>query len=392
MPIGMVDPRLIPFFHKSNTAHLPENIFALREYHHAFWDRCVAFLTLERTLEELTSVAEAWSGCECDLDDPFIRKLHDSTPNEIAMATFAGHLVSTSSVRQPVNEKGGLRAMGYWIERSPTPLWVGLLGSMMEICKQSMIPTLISSPYIPEKSVGMVEVPVMVWLMLAYARNGHATPASCLADIKRCAVFFLQLQNLCDRDELELLQFFSGHEEFLFRAMKTSFDKLREIARGVKPYTAETEHDDTLWHSKPSFSSLFTNDAARRGVQKRSPASAESFRSAAAVPGSRAAQNDVTAWKYPNIAHKDVCKKMKAIAIATKLPTKPSPSDCFEDIADIALHKEMSSAFDGEDKTQFLETVSRFKAIKLESATTKSEAVDGGDTMIPSGLPAEVVK
>jgi len=316
---------------------------------------------------------------------------------------------------------------------------------MLEICKRTMIPALITSPYIPEKSVGMVEVPVMVHLVIGMSPRGQATPASCLADIKRCAVFFLQLQSFCDRHEL--LKFFSGHEDFLFRAMKTGLESVRKIARDVKPYTAETEQDASYienvfvplaatvhchlelpYDSKKYLPIVLANSLSilkshddpsimafqafyQLSFHERccSPGCIETFASlgrkfsfcsgCSRVPFC-SKQCLTTAWKYPGIAHKDVCKKMKAVSIASKLPTKPVPKDIFvfkdnlskegvdeADVADIAMHvqrlfKEMSSAFDEDDKVQFLESVSKFKTLTLE------ETSGGSDSEIASGLPA----
>ncbi|KAJ7130186.1 hypothetical protein C8R44DRAFT_62039 [Mycena epipterygia] len=471
---------LLAFFHNTNGAYIWDNVSALREHHHLFLDRCIAFLTLERTLEELDGECEAaWMGCECDLRDVLIRKVHDLLPRGDSpnMDTLTRHIVSVvHTILQPVKEKGGVhkvahnaekaakqgknvlwptkpsdllpygpessvRAMGYWIERSPTPMWIGLLGSIMEICKRSMIPTLITSPYIPEKSVGMVEVPVMVHLL---SGMGKATPASCLADIKRCAVFFLQLQGFCDRHEL--LKFFSGHEDFLFRAMKTGLEAVRKIAKDVKPYTAETEQDalyiehvfinlaatvhchlELPFDSKLYLPVVLANSLAALKNEKDpatmafqafhqlafherccSPGCTETFASlgrkfslcsgCSRVPFC-SKQCLTTAWKYPNIAHKDVCKKIKALALATKLPAKPAPSDIFAfrdkckaemdeaDVADIAMHvqrlfKEMSSAFDEEDKLQFLESVSRFETLTIEG--TSSLAADSATSAVNS--------
>ncbi|KAJ7507243.1 hypothetical protein B0H11DRAFT_196296 [Mycena galericulata] len=464
---------LLAFFHNTNGAHVWDNVSVLRENHHLFLDRCVAFLTLERTLTELDAACEEWIGCECDLDDALIRKLHDILPlgDELNIDTFTRHVVSVvHTILQPVKEKGGVhkvahnaekaakqgkkvlwptkpadllpygpetsvRAMAYWVERKPTPLWIGLLGSILEICKRSMVPTLIMSSYIAEKSIGMVEVPVMVHMMLAAeprkTRNSQATPASCLADIKRCAVFFLQMQTFCDRHEL--LKFFSGHEDFFFRAMKTSLDFVRNIARDVKPYTAETEkevsyiesvfvtlaatvhcHLGRPYDSKTYPPLVLTHSlAVLKGEKEPAIIAFQAFYQLAfhercCSPGCTATfaslerkfslcsgcsrvpfcskQCLTTAWKYPGIAHKDVCKKIKAVAVATKLPAKPSPKDVLQfrdrckaevdeaDIADIAMHvsrlfKEMSSAFDEDDKIQFLESVSRCDTLALEGTS-----------------------
>ncbi|KAJ7747943.1 hypothetical protein DFH07DRAFT_574171 [Mycena maculata] len=467
---------LLAFFHNTNGAYLLDNIAILRENHHLFLDRCVAFLTLERDLAELDAASEEWIGCECDLNDALIRKLHDILPkgDEPDINTVSRHVVSVvHAVLQPVREKGGVhkvahnaekaakqgknvlwptkpadllpygpdssvRAMGYWIERAPSALWIGLVGSMLEICKRTMIPALITSPYIPEKSIGIVEVPIMVHMVRTAEprRKSAATPAACLADVKRCAVFFLQLQTFCDRHEL--LKFFSGQEDFFFRAMKTALDFVRDIARDVKPSTArldvigigETEQEVSYiesvfvtlaatvhchlglpFDSKKYTALVLAHSLAVLKTDKDpaiiafqafyqlafherccSPGCTETFASlgrkfslcsgCSRVPFC-SKQCLTTAWKYPNVAHKDVCKKIKAVALATKLPSKPAPKDVLQfrdrcraeideaDIADIAMHvqrlfKEMSSAFDEEDKIQFLENVSRCETLGIE--------------------------
>ncbi|KAJ7135392.1 hypothetical protein C8R43DRAFT_616254 [Mycena crocata] len=457
---------ILTFFHNANSAHVWDNVSALRQNHHTFLDRCIAFLTLERTLDELNDVCEKWIGCECDLSDRLIRQLHDLPPraDQPNLDTVMRHVVSAvHAVLQPVKEKGGVhkvahnaekaakqgknvlwpkktsdllpygpesstRAMGYWIERRPDPLWIGLLGSIVEICKRTMIPTLIISPYIPEKSIGMIEVPVMVHIMLDHSSKTQATPASCLADIKRCAVFFLQLQTFCDKHEL--LKFFSGQEEFIMRAADTTLKAVRKIGRDVKPYNPDTDaevsyiesvfvtlaatlhcHLELPFDSKKYLPAILaTSLNALKGEKDPSVMAFQAFHQLAVYerccsPGctetfaslgrkfsfcsgcSRvpfcSKQCLTTAWKHPTIAHKDICKKMKLVSVATKLPTKPGPKDVIEfmrntkeagvddaDIADIAMHvqrlfKEMSSAFSEEDKTKFLESVSSFKQLTL---------------------------
>ncbi|KAJ7704325.1 hypothetical protein B0H17DRAFT_1193572 [Mycena rosella] len=454
---------LLAFFHNTNGAYIWDNVYALRAHHHVFLDRCIAFLTLERSLDELDVACARWIGCDCDLSDAFIRKLHDLLPRgaeEPNIDTFTRHV--------PVKEKGGVhkvahnaekaakqgknvlwptkpsdllpfgpessvRALDYWIERSPTPLWIGLVGSMLEICKRSMIPALIASTYIPEKSVGMLEVPVMVYLVLSSGSRSQATPASCLADIKRCAVFFLQLQSFCDRHEL--LKFFAGQEEFLFRATKTALDSVRNIARDVTPYTPDTDQDagyiqsvlTTLaatvhchlalpFDAKAYLPVVLAHSLAVLKTEKDPPAMAfQALYQLACyerccAPGCRATFAGLgrkfsacagcarvpfcskpclaRAWKHPRVAHKDVCKKIRALGAATGLASKPAPTDILafrekcvagvdeKDVADVALHmqrlfKEMSSAFSEEDAdTQLLEelgnSVVSFETLEIE--------------------------
>ncbi|KAJ7672591.1 hypothetical protein DFH06DRAFT_1176882 [Mycena polygramma] len=333
--------------------------------------------------------------------------------------------------------------MGYWIERAPTAMWIGLVGSMLEICKRTMIPPLITSPYIPEKSVGMVEVPVMLHLVIGTTSQGNASPASCLADMKRCAVFFLQSQSFCDKHEL--LKFFSGHEKFLFRAMKISLEYVRSIARSIKPYTSETEQDATYIENVfvPLASTLhchlelpfdpkeyppivLANSLSLLKTQNEPSVIAfQAFYQLACherccAPGCRetfasqgrkfslcsgcsrvpfcSKQCLTTAWKHPTIPHKDVCKKIKVVSVAGKLATKPVPQEVLAfranlskagvdeaDVADIAMHvqrlfKEMSSAFDEDDKKEFLESVSKFKRLTL------GETEGSADSNNPSGL------
>lgn len=96
-------------FHEHDAAYLLENITILRE-NHAFWNRCVAFLTLERNFEELNSAEENWKECKCDMQDPFIRNLHGIEPEfKSTLNTFTDQVVAVvSNVLQPVRERGGL--------------------------------------------------------------------------------------------------------------------------------------------------------------------------------------------------------------------------------------------------------------------------------------------
>ncbi|KAJ6588359.1 hypothetical protein B0H19DRAFT_1301069 [Mycena capillaripes] len=444
----------LAFFHNINEKYVWETVSALREGHHLFLDRCIAFLTLERTLAELEAACDAWVGCACDLDDALVRKLHDLVPRgeEPTLDTLARHVVAVvHAILQPAKQKGGVhkvahnakkaakqrknvlwpkkpsdllpygpdssvRAMGYWIERAPKAIWIGLVGSMLEICKRSMIPPLIASPYIPEKSVGMVEIPVMLHLFLraSPSRQAKATPASLLADMKRCAA---------------------------------GLESVRPIARNVKPYTSETEQDATYIENvfiplaatvhchlelpydpktyppivlANSLSILETEDDPsiiafqafyQLACHERccSPGCTETFASqgrkfslcsgCSRVPFC-SKQCLTTAWKYPNVAHRDVCKKIMAVSVAGKLAAKPAAKDVLAfkanltkagvdeaDIADIAMHvqrlfKEMSSAFDEDDKMQFLGNISKLKTLTLEEASGSS------DSEVLSGLAA----
>ncbi|KAJ7625076.1 hypothetical protein DFH06DRAFT_747148 [Mycena polygramma] len=111
----------LAFFHQNNAPHLWETVSALRAEHHLFLDRCIAFLTLERTLAELDAACDAWVGCECDLDDELISKLHNLVPRreEPTLDTVARHIVSVvHAILQPVKEKGGVHKVAHNAEKA----------------------------------------------------------------------------------------------------------------------------------------------------------------------------------------------------------------------------------------------------------------------------------
>ena len=236
---------LMAFCHASSGSYISENIAILREHHHALLDSCMLFLTMERPLEEFNGFddnSSNWVTCLCDLDNPLIRELHMNTPPEPPIDFFVSMLVCIVHwCLQPLREKGStsvhkvernrekaalsgknvlwptkpqdllpfepgssVRALGNWMARFPTPLMIGLLASILEICKRSMLPALIDSTIIPEIVIQMSEAPFKVWSAKRQQplimRIQIAT--TCLADAKHCAAFFHQLLSTTDQHEL----------------------------------------------------------------------------------------------------------------------------------------------------------------------------------------------
>ncbi|KAJ7704339.1 hypothetical protein B0H17DRAFT_1126702 [Mycena rosella] len=442
---------ILAFFHNTlDPEYVHESICALRQNHHLFLDRCIIFLTLERSQDELAACA-AWIGCDCDLSDNLIRKLHDLTLQggviEPSIDRFMGHIVAVvHGVLQPAKEKGGIhkvahnaekaakqgknvlwptkpsdllpfgpessvRALDYWIGRLRTARSIGLVGSMFEICKRSMTPALVTSRNIALASLLSIGLSVKAYEMLDSLSPLLATPAMCLTNIMSCTVFFLQLHCFCDRHKL--LKFFAEIEEFLFQTTKTVLELLPKMALDVKPYTSETDREvayiervlKSLAGAVHCYLELpFDSKTYHPGVlaysrnlllAERDPASmaylalyqlacderccapgciatfASLGRKFSACGGcSRvpfcSKQCLARAWKHPRVAHKDVCKKIRALVLATGLATKPGAGDLqlFRDkckagmdeanVADVALHmqrlfKEMSSAFNEEE-------------------------------------------
>jgi len=167
---------LMAFCHASIVSYISENIAILREHHHALLDSCMLFLTMERPLDEINSFGDnssSWVACRCDFNNPLIRELHMNIPPKPPIDFFVDMLVCIiHQCLQPLREKGSasvykvernrekaalsgknvlwptkphdllpfepgslVRALGNWMARFPTPLMIGLLASILEICR-----------------------------------------------------------------------------------------------------------------------------------------------------------------------------------------------------------------------------------------------------------------
>ena len=263
----------------------PENIAILREHHHTLLDSCMLFLTMERPLDEINGFggnSSSWIVCRCDFNNPLIRELHMDTPPMPPIDFFIDRLVSiVYSCFQPLGKKGSpsvhkvernrekaamsgknvlwptrphdllpfepgssVRALGNWMTRFPTPLMIGLLASMLEICKRSMLPALIDSTVIPEIVIQMSEAPFKVWSANRQQplKMRIQIATTCLADVGHCAAFFHRL--LSTTDQHELVKFCSGRVDSIFRAVQISLDNVSNLASQVNTSDAKV---DAAW-------------------------------------------------------------------------------------------------------------------------------------------------
>jgi hypothetical protein len=107
---------------------------------------------------------------------------------------------------------------------------IGLLASLLEICKRSMLPTLIDS-VIPEKVILLSENLFKVWSAKRQQLDHDMRirmANTCLIDAKHCAAFFHQL--LSTTDQHELVKFFSGRVDSIFRAVQITLDNVSNLA------------------------------------------------------------------------------------------------------------------------------------------------------------------
>ncbi|KIK03238.1 hypothetical protein K443DRAFT_75657, partial [Laccaria amethystina LaAM-08-1] len=279
---------LLAFCHSSSLGSYvsPENIAILREHHHTLLDSCMLFLTMERPLDEINGFGDnssSWITCRCDFNDPLVRELHMNTPPMPPIDFFVDRLVCiVYSCLQPLGEKGSprvdkvernrekaalsgknvlwptrphdllpfepgssVRALGNWMARFPTLLMVGLLASLLEICKRSMLPALIDS-VIPEKVILLSGALFNVWSLNRQQTLDHEMRIEmaniCLAEAKHCAAFFHQL--LSTVDQHELVKFFSGHVDSIFRAVHISLDNVSNLASQADASDAQ---DDAIY-------------------------------------------------------------------------------------------------------------------------------------------------
>ena len=263
-----------------------ENIAILREHHHTLLDSCMLFLTMERSLDEINGFGDtssSWIACRCDFNNPLIRELHVNKPPMPPIDFFVDRFVCVVySCLQPLREKrspsvhkvernrekaavsgknvlwptrphdllpfepgSSVRALGNWMTRLATHPMIGLLASLLEICKRSMLPTLIDS-VIPEKVILLSENLFKVWFTNRQQLFDHDMRIKfaniCLSDAKHCAAFFHQL--LSTADQHELVKFFSGRVDSMFRVVQISLDNVSNLASQADALDAQ---DDAIY-------------------------------------------------------------------------------------------------------------------------------------------------
>lgn len=272
--------RLVPY------ERLLQNIDILCEKHHGFWDASMRFLTVERSDEQRNELKLSLEECSCDkATNNLTKSLHDVSEDmlqqpacdyvslielfitilhtgvQAAKANDKLHKVDYNlekAVRAgkasppwptkpqdilPYGADASMTAMIAWVPISPKPVVIGLLASIMEICKKQVIHSVVSSPVLSHYAVGIAEIPVLTWMVMQETGpgRGNYTPTKLLADLKRCAVFFHNLVSFSDKTSV--IGFFSRDEDFnaerAATLANTTFKFLPDIVAAADPLTLE---------------------------------------------------------------------------------------------------------------------------------------------------------
>ena len=439
----------------------PANVEILRAQHHDLYNACIALLTVPRPHEEFEYVAtetmrlrkdvqEALETCHCNTEDGFIRQIHmvsdaarsdkgkpcsysdlgqllfvvvhnalqparDGSIHKVSRnaekAARAGKPIMWPTKSQdllPYGAKESMDALIVWVEITPYAVSLGMLGSMMEICKKQIVPYIVVSGTLADKLAGITEIVWMVWIVQQQApRSTAVTPTKCLADLKSIALFCHMLADLCY--EAELKKFAAGSVERLLGMGDLVLKRLPELQASIRPFSSSAKHD--LDYVKTSYATLCTlvhryfdmpfdstkyhplivGSSLQRMMQEENPLSMsyevflrfanhqrcyapacpETFASAGRKFSNCAGCKRVPycgkkcqaqAWKYATVPHKNICKKLRSLAEITSLPSKPDPTEgpafvqtCIAKgvdeavAADVAIHmknllKEMNAA------------------------------------------------
>lgn len=224
-------------------AHIP----ILRTDHHDVYNVCMTFLTVTRAAEELDRLEKSMSTCQCDRKNPCLRELHRIADRDFGnpplgrfkafvsglmiilhnalqpaldaenihkvwrnaeKATREGRLVPWPSKLQDLLPFGldSILAYGAMVELCPVPTSLGLLGSIMDICREETIPPFLASPSLSGSVVSVVLVPIV-----RYHIHPGDPPAGLLTDVKRIALLCRVLSTYCDPNQL--VQFSNQAEE-----------------------------------------------------------------------------------------------------------------------------------------------------------------------------------
>lgn len=404
----------------------PNNIEILRAQHHNLYDACMALLTVPRPDEEFEYVTtetlhlrkdiqETFETCHCDTDDLFVRRVHgvsgearadkdqpcsysdlgqllfvvvhnalqparDESIHKVSRnaekAARAGKPIMWPTKPQdllPYGAEASVGALAVWVEIAPFAVCLGMLGSMMEICKKQIVPYIVASETLPGKLVGITEIVWMVWMTQQQAPSRtRMTPIKCLADLKSIALLCHMLADLCDKTELQ--RFAAGSLERLLGMGDVVLKWLPELQASIRPLSASAKHD--LDYIKTSYATLCTivhryfdmpfnlkkyhplivGSSLQRMIQEEdplamsyeaflrfanyqrcyAPACQETFASAGRKFSNCAGCRRVPycgkscqaqAWKHPTVPHKSICEKLRSLAESASLSSRPDPID-----------------------------------------------------------------
>ena len=65
----------------------------------------------------------------------------------------------------PYGAKASMETLILWVEITPHAVSLGMLGSMLEICKMQIIPYIVGSETLAGKLVDITEIVWMVWIV-----------------------------------------------------------------------------------------------------------------------------------------------------------------------------------------------------------------------------------
>src|SRR5882762_11816365 len=212
-------------------------------------------------------ITEALETCHCDTEDVFVRQVHmvsDSVqPNEGKPCSYSdlGRLlfVMVHNALQPARDesiykvshtaakaaRAGKQVMWpmetliLWVEVTVS---LGMLGSMLEICKMQIIPYIVGSETLAGKLVDITEIVWMVWIVQQQAPESMSvTPTKCLADLKSIALFCHMLVDLCYKSELK--KFAVGSVERLLGMGDAVLKWLPELQASIQPLSPLAQQD-----------------------------------------------------------------------------------------------------------------------------------------------------
>lgn len=386
----------------------PANFELLAEEKPDVFDTCARFLTAPRTEEEMERLNTSISMCACDLSDAKVKEIHrlasqsykerrkDSewsindlvdtfmaaihNPLQSTKASNNLHKVSRNAQKAaregkklkwprshqdilPYGTDVSIRMLGQWIELSPMPTTMGVMGSILELYKRSAIRPFIMSPTLPGKFLGVSEIPWFMMLGMIAPGQKIDYPYT-IGELKRCALVAQQLVYYAEPEEMvllhkrtkeqhgDLLSFCSALLDFMKVMLndtplpleaKTDLAYIVEWfhALGVQlhhcldlPYDTARYHPNIVAGSKlrvlieanapqMAFETFCRLAGEQRcfapGCANTCAREGRKFENCAACRRtpycSKACQ--VSAWKHPRAPHKEVCKKLRQLADET---------------------------------------------------------------------------
>jgi hypothetical protein len=400
------------------------NSHIFRAQHHDIYNACMALLTVPRPHEDFEcitpetvclrkDITEALEACHCDTEDTFVRQIHavsdSARDNEAEPCSYSTlgqllfvvihnalqpardeniHKISRNAMKAaragkqvlwptkphellPYGAKASVEALILWVGIAPQACSLGVLGSMLEICKQQILPYIVDSKTLANQLASITEIILAAWMV---RKTAPGSTTRCLDDLKRIALLCHMLVDLCHKSEL---QKFAGRSvERLLRMGDIVLKWLPQIQNSMESLSAsdirEIEYIRTYYialcslvhqyFNKPfdstKFHPLVVSHSLQHMIQQGdpllvafqgflhlagdqrcfAPGCPETFSSAGRkfhncagckrVPYcSKACQT--RAWKHTTVPHKSICKKLDTLAELTSLPSKlTDPMGC----------------------------------------------------------------